>query len=348
LPEPLEARVARAAQAALDEHGAVSTLDVLTRMQLLHWSHVERWKQGRVEFLANEVQCGPEKLALSLKHLVAWAEQRGMVASEVEYTRKSPAGVQTLRIFPDAEAERVFRLQFVPAGLPPAKQQRLREKVEKPPERTAFIVHRDSACGECGVELPGGSLLALEGDAALCLPCGGLGDLAFVERGDAALTRRATRYSARMAVVLEWSRSRKRYERQGILAEPAALERAEQECLSDEHLRMARRLRAEGAREKEDRGFIGDMTRAVLRLFPHCPPKEAAAIAEHAGARGSGRVGRTAAARRLEEEPLTLAVVAAVRHRHTNYDELLLGLDRESARARVRERVDSILDEWRG
>ena len=64
--------------------------------------------------------------------------------------------------------------------------------------------------------------------------------------------------------------------------------------------------------------------------------------------RGSGRVGRTAAGRSLDESALTNAVVAAVRHNYTNYDELLSrGLDRELARHQVREGVDEILESWR-
>src|SRR6266576_2064462 len=76
---------------------------------------------------------------------------------------------------------------------------------------------------------------------------------------------------------------------------------------------------------------------------------KAASIARHATVRSSGRVGRTAAAKELEERPLVLAVVAAVRHGHTRYDELLMsGMDRGEARAMVRSEVDRILAEWRG
>jgi hypothetical protein len=53
-------------------------------------------------------------------------------------------------------------------------------------------------------------------------------DLEYLSRGDAALTRRATRYSGQMAVVLRFSRSRKRHERQGILVEKTALQKAEE------------------------------------------------------------------------------------------------------------------------
>jgi hypothetical protein len=51
----------------------------------------------------------------------------------------------------------------------------------------------------------------------------------------------------------------------------------------------------------------------------------------------------------MEERPLVLAVVAALRHRYTRYDELLMsGLERSEARAAVRAEVDRILASWRG
>ncbi len=57
----------------------------------------------------------------------------------------------------------------------------------------------------------------------------GLGDLVFLSAGDAALTRRAKKASGRSAVVVRFSRARKRYERQGLLVEEAALLRAREE-----------------------------------------------------------------------------------------------------------------------
>lgn len=52
-------------------------------------------------------------------------------------------------------------------------------------------------------------------------------NLAFLPSGDAALTRRARKHSTLSAVVLKWSRARKRYERQGLLVEDQALTQAE-------------------------------------------------------------------------------------------------------------------------
>jgi hypothetical protein len=83
-------------------------------------------------------------------------------------------------------------------------------------------------------------------------------------------------------------------------------------------------------------------------MFPGCPPEEARTIAKHTSYRGSGRVGRTAAGRALDEEALTAAVTASIRHRHTKYDRLLMrGYDRMDARDAVREEIDRVLERWR-
>jgi hypothetical protein len=149
-------------------------------------------------------------------------------------------------------------------------------------------------------------------------------------------------------VVVRFSRSRGRYERQGILVEPAAVERAEEECTEDADERAAARARGAAQRRKEDRELTVAMAQRIASLYPGIPADEAAAIAEHTAARGSGRVGRTASGRSLEEEALSMAVAAAVRHRHTGYDKLLAGgMDRAEARQRVLGKVREILAGWR-
>jgi hypothetical protein len=65
------------------------------------------------------------------------------------------------------------------------------------------------------------------------LVCADLDHLEFLPSGDAAVTRRASKYSKLKAVVLQWSRTRQRYERQGIPVETEAIEQAEKECLAD-------------------------------------------------------------------------------------------------------------------
>ena len=85
----------------------------------------------------------------------------------------------------------------------------------------------------------------------------------------------------------------------------------------------------------------------IKRLFPGCPVSRAEAIARHTSLRGSGRVGRSAAGRSLDEEALTLAVVASVRHEDTDYDSLLMsGVSRAEARDLIRPAVDRRLASW--
>jgi hypothetical protein len=62
--------------------------------------------------------------------------------------------------------------------------------------------------------------------------------------------------------------------------------------------------------------LAAQMIKQIAMLFPGCPASEVADIAEHTARRGRGRVGRTEAGRNLEESALTLAVVAAIRHKH--------------------------------
>jgi hypothetical protein len=182
----------------------------------------------------------------------------------------------------------------------------------------------------------------------LCLDCADLGHLAFLPSGDAALTRRAKRASGLSAIVVRWSRSRKRYERQGILVEPDAIERAEQECLSDDEVRTRRRERDKVRRANEDLHLAAELGAAIQAQFPGCPAGRAEAIARHAATRGSGRIGRSAAGRALDPDAVLLAVAASVRHIDTDYDELLMsGVEREDARRQVGERVEEVLSGWR-
>src|SRR5215471_9899848 len=90
---------------------------------------------------------------------------------------------------------------------------------------------RDWACAECAGT---GDLLRMDDAGPLCMACADLDHLVFLPSGDAALTRRAAKASGLSAVVVRWSRTRKRYERQGVLVETGALALAEEQCLSDE------------------------------------------------------------------------------------------------------------------
>jgi hypothetical protein len=129
--------------------------------------------------------------------------------------------------------------------------------------------------------------------------------------------------------------------------EEEALARAEEECLKDAEAREKRRVRQAERRDELDREFVQKFAERITQLFPGCPPGRETAIAEHACRKYSGRVGRTAAAKELEDEVVRLAVTAHIRHAETPYEELLLdGYDRRWARAEVEERIREIVDRW--
>jgi hypothetical protein len=210
-----------------------------------------------------------------------------------------------------------------------------------------FIVRRDTKCAECGEELGPGRWIRVENDQALCLACADLAHLEYLPAGNTALTRRATKHSPLRAVVVQWARARKRYERQGILVTPAAIERAEAECLADGERRARQRERAAAGREVEDREYQAAVREKLKELFLGCPPEEAEQIAAWTCRKHSGRVGRSAAAKEFQPDALRLAVIAHIRHQHTSYDELLMQYgDRQQARERVRAEIAETLARW--
>jgi hypothetical protein len=215
-------------------------------------------------------------------------------------------------------------------------------------ELKVFISNRNSTCDECGENLGRKAWITLAVDkGALCLSCADLDQLIFLPSGDAALTRRARKYSTLSAVVLRWSRARNQYERRGLLVEQAGLEKAEVECLADGAARQLRQEREAARRAELDLRYVDRFAARVRELFPKCPAGREQEIAEHACRKYSGRVGRSASAKAFEEAAVRLAVVAHVRHRETNYDELLArGYERGDARATVAQALDRVLAKW--
>ena len=319
-------------------------------MGLLHFSQVDSWQKGRIDFLEQVIQGNPSKISSCMAIFCRWALKKGLKPSETGYVRRTRNGTLPLQFSRsgDPAIEKNYRTHYLSTALTERKQQSLEQRLGRAPQPVVFEIVRESRCSECGVEMPQGSLLFMEAEQPLCMQCAGFGDLEYLPAGDTALTRRATKYSERIAVVVRFSRSRKRYERQGILVEIAATEKAERECVEDADERAAARVREAERRQEGDQKLVVRMTKRIGELFPGCPPQELAAIAAHTSKRGSGRVGRTVAGRNLEEEPLIAAVRAAVRHNHTGYDEMLLrGLDRITARQNVGDQIEEILAAWR-
>lgn len=329
----ISTRVARIAEATLAEQRFVTAVDVLIGLGWLTPPHIDRWKQRRVSPLSRCIQVDASKTSAALDALRKWAREHGLQSWDTDYG--------DLRFTDDDDAEPEFRVRWAaadqPAPEPPAPP--------KPRELVAVAPLRAWTCATCNGT---GDLLVKTDAGAVCLDCADLGHLVLLPSGDAALTRRARKASRLSAVVVRWSRSRKRYERQGILVEDDAIEQALRQCRDDAAARARRRDRDQARSAVIDDEFRRAFAAAITHRFPGCPPERADAIACHAALRGSGRIGRSAAGRALDPDAVRVAVAVSVRHLDTDYDDLLMaGVDRDAARHRVRHRVAEILDVWR-
>ncbi len=220
-------------------------------------------------------------------------------------------------------------------------------KAGKPEDIVVFITRHEGKCTECQAEFFRGQMIRVEDGNALCLDCADLGHLEYLPRGDTAVTRRAGKLSPLKAVVVQWSRSRQHYERQGILAAPEAIAQAEIDSQADAAVRERQRARAAVRREAGEQVYLDAVAAAIRVLFPGCPATEVVRIAEWTCRKHSGRVGRSAAAKSLDAEALRLAVVAHIRHAHTDYDRRLGHHgDRMLARREIRAALDQVLADW--
>ncbi|MEW9527345.1 DUF2293 domain-containing protein [Microbispora sp. NPDC049125] len=342
----LGGRVAQAARIALTTRKHVTAIDVLTGLRWLHERHVDTWRQGRADNLERLAAVDRARMAEAVAHLREWALAGGLVPSETAYT-SAGRDRRPLRFTADGdeELERQFRVHWMSPDLSEGRRRQIEERQNRPPDLVVVSPLDAWACAACEGT---GPYLIMEDDRPHCLSCADMDHLALLPAGNAALSRRAKKESVLSAVVVRFNRRRKRYERRGVLVEEDALARAEEQCLADEDARLRRRERDRERRAGEDAEFETAMAAEILRLFPRCPAERAGAIAGHAASRGSGRVGRTAAARALDEHAITLAVVASVRHLDTDYDRLLMsGVPRMTARERIRPRVDEVLAVWR-
>ena len=85
----LEQRVQRAAEAALAEQPYVSAIDVFLGLGWLAPTHLDEWRQGRVQCLERVVQASLPKLSTAMRVFRRWAQRRGLVPSETGYVART-------------------------------------------------------------------------------------------------------------------------------------------------------------------------------------------------------------------------------------------------------------------
>ena len=215
-------RVNKAAETTLVAQHYVSPLDVLVGIGWLDPGTVKRWQQGQIDCLESVIQTNLPRISGAMRLFRSWAAEKGLFASETDYVARTPQRAR-LRFSRSGNPtiERLYRTHWVSPELSERKRERLAEKASRAPELVVIQpLNTEWTCHRCGGS---GDLLVMENPGPACLRCVGLDDLEFLPAGDAVLTRRVKAKSARSAVVVRFSRSRCRCERQGLLVEPQAL-----------------------------------------------------------------------------------------------------------------------------
>ncbi|HXP97436.1 MAG TPA: hypothetical protein VN809_12040 [Telmatospirillum sp.] len=220
----LAERVGKAAETFLAEQDYVRPIDVLVGIGWLDPGAESRWRQGRVDCLESVTQTNLSRISEAMKLFHGWAAGRGLLPSETAYIARTPQR-EALRFSRSADPaiERLYRTHWVSPTLSEKKRENLTAKANRAPDLVVIQpLNHNWTCHRCGGT---GSLLIMEPTGPACLRCAGLDDLEFLPAGDAAATRRAKAKSPRNAVVVRFSKSRGRYERQGLLVEEQALEK---------------------------------------------------------------------------------------------------------------------------
>lgn len=97
--------------------------------------------------------------------------------------------------------------------------------------------------------------------------------------------------------------------------------------------------------QKRDASDIAKADKELQSLFSKIPPAERESILRHGFKKHSRRVGRTASL--PLQKKVMLAVIAHIRHKHTEYDALLRAGDaRDVARKTTWKEIEGILREW--
>jgi hypothetical protein len=219
----LSDRIVKAAEASLAAQHYVAPIDVFRRIGWLDPNSEREWRQGRLDYLERKVQANLSRISEAMHLFRSWAREKGLKPSETRYVARTPAR-PALRFSASGQpnVEREYRTHWVSPELSEKKRERLAEKANRPPELVAIVpLNHDWKCHRCGGT---GDLLIMENPGPACLRCLGLDDLEFLPSGDASLSRQAKSKSARFAVVVRFSRTRRRYERQGLLVEAEVLE----------------------------------------------------------------------------------------------------------------------------
>jgi len=223
-------------------------------------------------------------------------------------------------------------------------------EIKEPFTQNIYLTKKETLrCSSCKkpVKLGQAYVAETENHRGTCFSCSPFVKSAFLEPGNAALTRRSKKHSSYCGILFRWNRRRKRFERKGQYVEASAILKAQEECAQDELKRALKNEKAAIKRVEEDKIYVAAFSVAIRKRYPNCPKNREVAIAKHACEKYSGRVGRTANAKQFDGAMIDLAVEAHIRHKETNYDnQFKTGKTKRVIRSLVKEDITAVLKKW--
>lgn len=229
--DKINQRVIQAAEQVLQNQRYLSALEVLMTLGWLQYSYVEDWKRGKIPYLEPMIQGSLEKRKVALKYFHAWAAEKDLILHQMRYIARVRESNKLLQFSEkgDTTTEDSYQNYYFSSALSEKAQEKLKKKLDAEPELVVFINFRPSHCAQCNKEQGKGTIIYVEEGQSYCMKCAGFNDLVLLPSGNAALTRTTKKYSPTNLVVVKFSRTRKRYERQGLLVEEKALQQAAEE-----------------------------------------------------------------------------------------------------------------------
>lgn len=217
--------------------------------------------------------------------------------------------------------------------------------------RNVYLTKKETlSCQRCKRPVKLGERFVAESEEhrGTCFKCSPYINSAFLEPGDAAMTRRSKKHSNHCGVLYAWNQRRKRFERKGQYVEAKAIELAREECEKDAGKRAKSNEKAAIKRAADDIIYVEKFSEAIKQRYPKSPKNKPVEIAQHACEKYSGRVGRTANAKQFDEEMIDRAVEAHIRHTETNYDKQFnKGKTKRAIRSDLKLDILAIMRKWR-
>lgn len=136
----LKQRALQAAEEALFKQGYVSPIDVFLGMKSLQPKDAEDWRKGRIPYLEKIIQINLKKITSCMKWFRDWAKEKGLKPSPTAYLARTKGARMDLRfsVSGHPDIEQSYRIHYVSPSLAEAKQKKIQERLDAPPDLTVF------------------------------------------------------------------------------------------------------------------------------------------------------------------------------------------------------------------